>query len=1076
MRISALSLLTLMYVFPSTANAGALDQDPIRALEPWTYFQNFETREPSAWASYPHWLDIAYDPNFRVNELVPGDPNISLVQLVEPYTSQYPIEGPPADNYAGAQKVLDMYLIPDSHITFRYYLKTNQSPEYLKIRFASGEYGKIDVTLPDPDTNRWAWVTLDFGDVIRENPELDGLNRVQIYALAFLAKIPEADPVMPFYLGLDDITLHGARETAFQFSQPNMHKLPEFRPFIPERHYHRGDELHLSGRWPVGADRVRLDITSYTESDRKALQAELTSQGSDNWKLAPRRLDIPEGFYLGSLTAFKNSEDIATTQFTLHIAPDNIAGKHPRLLFDNDRLEWINERFRQDHFRTAREEILENMQEFTYRGWTRTKEDLTPESLIYDLDQFPDEEWLPTWHAWGARIYITGDAIRWNARAYAHLGDREAGEYAKDLLLALSEWRDWTHPWQTNRGRFSEHRTGFWAHCLAEGYDLIYDLMTHDERTKIRKALLRNIIRGAHRTYVYNNEVTGQTSNWLGILVGGSLTNMAAIFGDGPETENLEPYFSGAMIKFYEFINRVTDSEDGAWGEGLGYNGYSFANMSYSVPSLKNVFNIDVTDPLAGTYNEFIWAGWVKGKRWFEYGDSHPYLVFHAPYPDQMTIHPHWAYLLHMRQEPRLGWFYNYTKTPADWSGHVDLVETPEAERLQMYMDVIYDTENVPREDPFSENPVKLFRQIGTTVFKSGWETDDFVFTMRSGPFYNHQHAAHGTFWLADRGVIFIEQRRVSKETIGASTILIDGNHQSQRAGDHHDFAPGFHDHASTDHFLDGALAAYSSGNIGRLYWDKVESLKRNVLYLKPDMVLMLDTVIPSDTDRDISLLYQTDVLENIRTGSKRSKITKEGVQLHLLHLTPDHMTAVAKKTPHRPVTLRSVRPLVQPGMLTINARTNGRPLVLANLLTTTAEGEELETEHRIGEHHVTGTVKGQPFAFSTHPGQTWTTERFSTDAVALTWGGDHLFVAEATMLRRDRRLVIASDEPVTFEKTGDKIRYYRQSEGSITIGVTTRPEQVTVNGRALGPFTYNRSENSITLTVPEGEGSITIE
>ena len=53
-------------------------------LEPFTYHEDFETRELSAWASYPLWQDTAYDPNIRVNEIVPNDPNISMVQVVSP--------------------------------------------------------------------------------------------------------------------------------------------------------------------------------------------------------------------------------------------------------------------------------------------------------------------------------------------------------------------------------------------------------------------------------------------------------------------------------------------------------------------------------------------------------------------------------------------------------------------------------------------------------------------------------------------------------------------------------------------------------------------------------------------------------------------------------------------------------------------------------------------------------------------------------------------------------------------------------------------------------------------------------
>ena len=66
----------------------AVQNDNI-VLEPWSYSQDFETGELSAWASYPIWQDAAYDEKIRVNTMVPGDNNISLEQKVIPYVHQF---------------------------------------------------------------------------------------------------------------------------------------------------------------------------------------------------------------------------------------------------------------------------------------------------------------------------------------------------------------------------------------------------------------------------------------------------------------------------------------------------------------------------------------------------------------------------------------------------------------------------------------------------------------------------------------------------------------------------------------------------------------------------------------------------------------------------------------------------------------------------------------------------------------------------------------------------------------------------------------------------------------------------
>jgi hypothetical protein len=115
--------------------AAPVSSNPNVALEPSTYTENFEDRELGAWASYPHWQDIAYNQEFRPNEMVPGDPNISVVQKVTAYTN--------VDAYAGAQKLLDMYLVPGAKLNFRFYLKSNSSSESYKVLFAAGDLGKI---------------------------------------------------------------------------------------------------------------------------------------------------------------------------------------------------------------------------------------------------------------------------------------------------------------------------------------------------------------------------------------------------------------------------------------------------------------------------------------------------------------------------------------------------------------------------------------------------------------------------------------------------------------------------------------------------------------------------------------------------------------------------------------------------------------------------------------------------------------------------------------------------------------------------------------------------------------------
>ncbi|HLU90764.1 MAG TPA: hypothetical protein VKZ51_13080, partial [Cyclobacteriaceae bacterium] len=829
--------------------------------------------------------------------------------------------------------------------------------------------------------------------------------------------------------------------------------------------------------WNLEAKTVGLEIKPFTDKNKTIFKGSLKNQ-DNQWTLKPLKLSFPEGLYLATLTAFDGTSTLSQTEFTIHIAPrtEQIAGKHPRLLYDEDKKKQLLEKLKEEKYQQVHEDMVVNAR--------REREKIPVESLIFDLDQFPDEDWLPTWAAWGSRIYHTAEALRWNAMAYTFHGDKEAGIYAKNILLKLSEWPNWTHPWQTKRGRFSEHRTGSWSHRVAEAYDLTYDLMSPEESSKIRRAIMENVVKGAHRTYVHNNNITSNTSNWLAMIIGGSLMNMAAMYGDGPDTENLEPYLTGALLKYYNFINSVTDSKDGAWGEGLGYNSYSFSNMSYSIPSLINVFNVDLTEPLIGTYNEYIWAGLIKNRMWFEYGDSGGHL--NPP--------SYWAFLLDRYKEPRLGWYYNYLKDgemESNTSGSNSDVDKRDNQnnRNETFQDVLYDTENVPKDSPFDESPVKAFWEVGTSVFKSGWEKDDFVFVMRTGPFYNHQHLDQGSFWLADRGEIFVEERHLKNSTyyddplyqpwltqpVGHSTILINGNHQSQRVGDPLNFVPGFDDYAFIGQFLDGKEAAFTSGDIGRLYWGKVKSLTRNVLYLKPRTVLMLDVAEPGAEDADVTLLYQTNELANIQAGRGNSSININNTSLHIQHLSPEAMDAKAVETPHYLKTLLNDRPLKKEGMLTLTSRTQGKPLVMANLLTTTARGDVPDVSSVVGNGFVSGQASGKNFAFNTNPGEIYQVEGMQTDALSMTWEGENAFIAMATVFRHNN-ITVQSESPVTFELTDNTIKYYRGEAGEIILGVPAKPSAVLLNGKSVKNYRYDKNENLITLEVPKGEGTIAIK
>jgi len=218
-------------------------------------------------------------------------------------------------------------------------------------------------------------------------------------------------------------------------------------------------------------------------------------------------------------------------------------------------------------------------------------------------------------------------------------------------------------------------------------------------------------------------------------------------------------------------------------------------------------------------------------------------------------------------------------------------------------------------------------------------------------------------------------------------------------------------------------------------------------------------------------LLYQTLELDNITADKHLSKIKKQGVILNLMHLAPAIVETKAVETPHYLKTLQTVKPLKKEGMLTVTASTNGGPLVMANLLTTTISGvPDVKTEK--GKGFISGISSGKKFAFSTQPGAVYKIENIESDAVAITWSSDRNFVAMAKTFRNEA-FSLESDTPITFEISADGLKYYRGEAGNLRIGATAKPSSVKLNGVLIKNFEYDKLKKLVVIEVPAGEGLI---
>jgi hypothetical protein len=194
------------------------------------------------------------------------------------------------------------------------------------------------------------------------------------------------------------------------------------------------------------------------------------------------------------------------------------------------------------------------------------------------------------------------------------------------------------------------------------------------------------------------------------------------------------------------------------------------------------------------------------------------------------------------------------------------------------------------------------------------------------------------------------------------------------------------------------------------------------------------------------------------------------------MHLAPESVKVEAVETPHYLYTLLNQKPLIKEGMLTVTAHTHGKSLVMANLLTTSLQGVTPKVITKRHNGFISGKASGEEFAFTTRPGSLYHIGDMKTNALALAWHHDRIFVAMATTFENGGNLSLTSDTPSSYEISGDGIKYYRNKGGKFIIKTDFKPSSVTLNGRVVKNFVYDNQHKRLVLEVPKGKGKIIIK
>lgn len=438
------------------------------------------------------------------------------------------------------------------------------------------------------------------------------------------------------------------------------------------------------------------------------------------------------------------------------------------------------------------------------------------------------------------------------ATAYRVEGDRRYADRAIREMLAAAAFPDW------NPSHFLD--TAEMTHALAIGYDWLYEVLTPQERTALRKAIVDKGLREAETIYRKRGWWSTSRYNWNQVCNGGITLGALAVAEDHRQ---LAAYLVHQAVQSVRSA-MAEFAPDGAWAEGPGYWNYA---TSY------NVFMLAALDSALGT--DF---GLSRSAGFSSTGEFRIHLVTPArlafAFADAGS---------RMGQAPQMFWLARKFDRPLYAWHERELVGGSSALHLWWFD---------PRGEPPDGFPTdRHFRRVDVVMMRSRWNDPDAVFVgLKAGDNrVNHSHLELGNFlleaagqrWAVELGAdnynlpgYFGDMRWTYYRlgTAGHNTLLIDSQNQNPKAV------------APIVAFLSTPQRAHAVADLSAAYAGQARKLLRGVALIDRRQVLIQDEI---EQPAGSQITWQMHTRATIRLDGPRAVLSQGGKRLVARILAP---------------------------------------------------------------------------------------------------------------------------------------------------------------------------------------------
>ena len=451
-------------------------------------------------------------------------------------------------------------------------------------------------------------------------------------------------------------------------------------------------------------------------------------------------------------------------------------------------------------------------------------------------------------HTFGRRLTSWAEDL---GLAYQVTGDEKYGRHGAAILMAAVQRLPVTDPRPAKS--FAGAR-GDIVRGLAVGYDWLGELLDAKQREQFARVAadyVRNILAEAHREGTW----WVPYHNFMGVA-GGAAGCLALKLRDAYPDEA-----PGWVTDCTQIVATYLDAgfdEQGACFEGTGYGVYGLTNATLFAEALRRSGGPDLLQhPKLLRVPHFYAMSVLPGERVVEARNDANYAGLDNPL---------FLLLAQRRPSPLAAWLWERC------GGGTEALR------------IVWDSDLTP------EAPSTLcehFEGRGLCVFRTGWETEDLMFSVEAGPYHKvtHNQADKGSFtlyglgqrWAIDSGYGNNQLPGGRDQTEAHNCVLIDGEGQAlSGAGLGTDGTIArYADEPGYGYCLADATDAYNRNSAGKP-GAVVRHALRHALFLKPRggvpaYAVVLDDIVKDDDPHRYTWLLHTAANTEIETEEGRA-------------------------------------------------------------------------------------------------------------------------------------------------------------------------------------------------------------